>query len=180
MPSETSVVWSWNFPWPFSPRQIRNVAVAITSSPLLHLLDDLLQILSHRGDGLAYELHFSTRAFSDHDVEAAVLLDLGGKIIAEMRAPALFARQCRPGNNFRYGQQTVQVKCRVPARIVFPISLHADSLTHSLQLSNAIERLQHLLFLTHDPHQFLHHVLQRVLNEIWIVGAPALERLQRP
>ena len=105
--------------------------------------------------------------------------ELGGKIIAEMRPAALFPLQRRPGNNFRYGQQAVQVERRVPSGIVFPVSGHADPLTGSFQLSNALERLQHLLFLTHDPHQFLHQVLQRMLDGVWIVGAVALEGLQR-
>jgi hypothetical protein len=56
----------------------------------------LLQILSHRGNGLACELHFSTGAFSHHDVEAVVLLVLRGKIIAEMRPTALFPFEGRP------------------------------------------------------------------------------------
>src|ERR1700686_3449486 len=147
-------------------------------SPSLHLLDDLLQILSHSWNGLACELHSSTGAFSHHDVEAAILLVLAGKIIAEMRPTALFSLQRRPGNNFRYRQQAVQVERRVPSRIVFSVSGHADSLTGSLQLSKALERLQHLLFLTYDPHQFLHHVFQCMLDGLWIVGALALEGLQ--
>src|SRR5579864_1472058 len=72
-------------------------------SPLLHLLDDLLQIFSHRGNGLAGELHFSTGALSHHDVEAVVTLILGGKIITEVRPAALLPFQRRTGNNFRYG-----------------------------------------------------------------------------
>ena len=66
-----------------------------------------MQILSHRGNGLAGELHFSTGAFSRHDVEAVVALVLGRKIITEMRPAALFPFQRRPSNNFRYSQQAV-------------------------------------------------------------------------
>ena len=73
------------------------------------------------GMGSRAELHFSTGAFSRHDVEAAVLFVLGRKIIAEMRPAAFFPLQRRPSNNFRYGQQAVQVERRVPARIVFPV-----------------------------------------------------------
>src|SRR5262249_951072 len=95
-------------------------------SPLRHLLDDLLQILSHRGNGLACELHFSTGAFSNHNIETFVLLVLGRKIIAEMCPTALFPFQRHASNNFRDGQQAVQVERCVPACIVFPVSVHAD------------------------------------------------------
>src|SRR5690348_2889920 len=148
-------------------------------SPSPHLLDYLLQILSHCGNDLACELHFSTGAFSYYDVEATVLLFFAGKIIAEMRSAALFPVQRGSGNDFRYGQQVVQVECGVPACIVFPVSINADPLTGSFQLSNALERLQHLLLLTYDPHQFLHHVLQSLLYRVRILTPLAVEGLQR-
>src|SRR5579864_1044760 len=79
-------------------------------SPLLHLLDDLLQFLGHRWNRLARELWFAIGSFSHDDVEFSVLVVFRREVIAEMSPAALFSLKCREGDNFGNGQQVVQIE----------------------------------------------------------------------
>src|SRR5579864_1503117 len=119
-------------------------------SPLLHLLDNLPQVFSHGRNGLARELHFAGGAFSCDNIKLAELVVLTGKIIAEMSPTAFFSVERSQRDNFRDGQQIVQVKRRVPAGVVFAVSIDADMLAFGLQFTNAIERLQDFRLGSHD------------------------------
>src|SRR5580765_222878 len=72
MPSETSVLYSANFP-PASPRQIMKVAVFIVKpfNESFHFLDDLLQFGRHLRQRLALDLHRPVRALMDDHARPA-------------------------------------------------------------------------------------------------------------
>src|SRR6266487_6025510 len=69
-------------------------------SPLLHLLDDFLQVVSHRWYGLGSQPHCAVSAFPHNDIEFPKLVVLRRKVIAEMRATAFFPFQSSASNDF--------------------------------------------------------------------------------
>src|ERR1700760_2544469 len=73
----------------------------------------------------------------------------------------------------------LQIDSSVPARIVFPMSVHGDGLCPRPKLAQSLQSSNHLLFAPHNAHQVLHHFLQIVLDLIWTLrAAGAIERFQ--
>src|SRR5688500_14180129 len=82
---------------------------------------------------------------------------------------------------FRDGDEVGEIERRMPSRIVFPVSNHADALRAIAKRGQAFKRLLHLLFAANDAHERLHHLLKCVLNMIrafaGLGGGCAVERL---
>src|SRR5579885_1319862 len=128
-------------------------------SALLHLLDDLLQLLRHGSDWFARKLYFTIRTLSRHDVELTRFLALCREIVTKVCAAAFFSFQRCFGHDFRNRQQVPEIERGVPAGVVFAIAIDADLLAPRFQFANSFERLLHLLFGADDADQVLHHVL---------------------
>src|SRR5258708_31682720 len=136
-------------------------------SPLLHLLNDLLQFIRHRWNGFAAQLDLARSTFPDHDVEAVVLIVLRGVIFPELRAAAFFSLEGRPRNHLRHNNHVLQVDGGMPTSVVFAVSGHSGALGLRFKFLNGIERLQHFIFPADDADQILHGLLHRESALIW-------------
>src|SRR6266481_6197356 len=73
-------------------------------SPLLHLLNDLLQFIRHRRNGFAAQLDLARSTFPGHDVEAVVLIVFRGIVVPELRAATFFPLESRSRNDLRHDE----------------------------------------------------------------------------
>src|SRR5262249_32096925 len=72
----------------------------VDSQPSLHLLDHGLEVLGHRRNRLAPELHPTARRLLHHEVERSELGALFGIVVAEVTATALFSLEGRACDRF--------------------------------------------------------------------------------
>src|SRR5690606_38230193 len=93
---------------------------------LFQFVDNLLEIGPKRNLRDCRDIHTSTRAFRDPDVELAKRFTLLGVVFAEVSAPAFLALMRRAGNSFRNGKHMCKFNRRVPARIVPSVSAAVD------------------------------------------------------
>src|SRR5215475_8482434 len=89
---------------------------AVRSSPLLHLLDDRLQMLGHRRNGFARKLQLAVGVFLHDEVARPVRRILLGIIVTEMATAAFFPCDRTPRDGFRHREQIVEIERRVPTR----------------------------------------------------------------
>src|SRR5262245_42548088 len=99
---------------------------AVHSSPLLHLLDDRLQMLGHRRNGFARKLHLAAGVFLHDEIERPVRRILLRIIITEMSAAALFPCERATRDGLRHREQVVEIERGVPTRIVLAVAADAD------------------------------------------------------
>src|SRR5262245_36534839 len=162
---------------PVSTRSGFNVSVMI----LLLLLDHLLQRRRHCTDRLADELHAAIGGLPNDDVEFAAGRILLGIVLAKVAAPAFLPLDGGPGDGLGDRQQILEVECRVPARIVLPITADTYLPCTRPEALDVVERLLHFRLAPHDADQLLHHGLELLLHLVSpapIGGRAALEWCQ--
>src|SRR5688572_6955993 len=93
---------------------------------LLHLLDDLLEVVGHGRQRLPAKLHPPVGTPRDHRVEGGVGGILLGEVVAEVTAAALLALDGGAGHRLRDREQAVQVDGGVPPGIVLAVARDAD------------------------------------------------------
>src|SRR5438034_11419201 len=131
---------------------------------LAHLLYHLFEFGRHFRNRLTIDLHCSVGIFSYSNIHLAEGWVLRGVIIAELGSATLFSLDSRAGDGFGDREQVGKVEGRVPARVVFPVASHSHVRGSLPQSLDSIQRTLHLVFLSHDTDQFLHHLLKLELN----------------
>jgi len=116
----------------------------------LHLLDDLLQLRGNLRDRPALDAHLSARTLLRHHVHPGERRIGRGKIVAEVRAPALLPLQRRAGHRLGDGDQVAQVEGGVPAGVVGAIAVDAHARGAIAQLCQVLHGLRHLALAAHD------------------------------
>src|SRR5665213_997195 len=146
-----------------------------------HLLDHGRQLTGHGRYGLAAQLHRPACALPDDDVERAVARVLVRVVVAEVAAAALAPLESRPRNGLGDRQEVAQVERGVPTRIVLAITIHAHPCGSRSELFDPSQRLAHVVLLSHDAHQVLHRLLERLLYLIrsFSLARATIERLER-
>src|SRR5712671_1304772 len=110
------------------------------SQPLLVLLDDPPQILTHLRQRLAHYLHLPTGTALDDDVELAVVRILVGEIIAKVPTSTLLSFESRARNDFRDCDQILEIERGVPSRIVLAVTRDGNSRRSLSQRLETIDR----------------------------------------
>src|SRR5215471_1908726 len=125
MPGTTSTMYSLKWPPAGSVRQTLNDArlICVAARSRLLLLDHLLELRRHGGDRHAPDLHRPSRPLARHDVEGRVFGILVRIVLTEVPTPALPALDRRARDRLRDSQEVAQIDRRVPARVVFAVSL---------------------------------------------------------
>ena len=97
-----------------------------------------------------------------------------------MSASTLLALDRRSRDGLGDNQEIAEIQRRVPARIVFTVPGHSRLCRSLCQLVQSDQRLLHLPLVADDPDQFLHEVLQILLDlERVFGGVAALEGIER-
>src|SRR5438874_4001810 len=132
----------------------------------LVLLDDLLQIVTHRLNRNAADGHFPIRAPRDDGVESSAIRTLFRVVVAEMSASTFFSLESRTRDRFRHSEKILQIERSMPPRIVLTIAGDAHSLRSRFQSFDSLEGAPHFLLASNNADQLLHHFLKCVLNLI--------------
>src|SRR5262245_6631976 len=110
---------------------------------LLHRVDHLLQLAGHVRNRHARHVHPSVATLAHDDVHPAPRRVLVGMVFAEVAAAALLALDRRACDRLRYGQQVVEIKRRVPRRVVLAVAADTDAPRAIPQRRDRLEGVLH-------------------------------------
>src|SRR6267143_3292188 len=149
------------------------------TTPLLVLLDDLLEIRAHLGDRLASHQHLASRRLANDDVEFSVGRILVRKIIAEVPATTFLSLERATCHDLGHSEQALKIQRCMPPRIVLAVARNGYLLGPLVKSSERVERAAYLTFLAHDADEVLHHRLEIVLDLVRVFAVLPVEWLER-
>src|SRR5579862_7108652 len=146
------------------------------AAALLVVLDHLLQVIAHRRDGLAGELHRAVDGPLDDRVMAGEGVLLVGEVLAEVAAAGFTPIKGAAGDGLGDAHEVGEIKASMPARVILAVAVDADLGRAGLEARETVEGRGHVLLVADDADLVLHHVLEIVLNAEGIFAPLTIER----